>query len=127
MWWRSRATSVPEFWKPIFAAAGSSDSLRDVQSRMQYLQRLQKEDDANVFGKACVDVLGNKVQGRVEMGQHVLLEDLQVFDTFSWQALFQSRVLERVAGPHLGALAVLATLARTTLTKRLEVPGQLSV
>ena len=40
-------------------------------------------DGSDVFGKA-VDVLGSKVQGRVEMGQHVLVEDLQVFDTFSW-------------------------------------------
>ena len=60
-------TSVPEFWKPIFAAGGSSDSLRDVQSRMQHLLFLTEEDDSDVFGKAAVDVLGNKVQGRVEM------------------------------------------------------------
>ena len=45
---------------------------------------LTEEDDPDVFGQAAVDVLGNKVQGRVEMGQHVLLEDLQVFDTSSW-------------------------------------------
>ena len=43
-----------------------------------------RRDGSDVFGKAAVDVLESKVQGRVEMGQHVRLEDLQVFDTFSW-------------------------------------------
>ena len=45
---------------------------------------LTEEDGSDVFGEAAVDVLGNKVQGRVVMGQHVLMEDLQQFDTLSW-------------------------------------------
>ena len=67
------------FEEPTFEAVGNNDFLQDPQSRMQYLLRLHEEGGSDVFGKAVVDVLMNKVKGRVGKGQRVPLEDLHGF------------------------------------------------
>ena len=97
---------------------------------MQHFLFLTEEDDSDVFGKAAVDVLGNKVQGRVVMRQHVLLLDDDERPGLSPQLMSEASSVpiagNGASGRRSSAPEVSATLTQVSLTIRTEVSGHFS-